>query len=665
MKVSDVTDLTVDRDVAVITIDNPPVNALSADVRDGVYEGLRRAIEDPAVTAVVLMCAGRTFVAGGDISALGTKQSGARTGDIARLMESSVKPVVAAIHGSALGGGFEITLAAHWRIATPTSRVGLPEVKLGILPGVGGTQRLPRLAGAEKALDMIIFGEPISAEEAMRAGILDELVGGDDLRAGAVAFARKVVAERRPLRRARDAVDTIDAGRANLALFDDFIAKHSETFRGASAPAACLRSIRAAFEIPFQAGLDLEREITEQLIPSQQSKALRHIFFAERDIFKIPGVARDAPLAPIAKVAILAATRDGLADARAFVAAGLAVLLFDLDTDRLASADAPPKAIKSSDPAALADCDLVLDPTFGPAQAQRALIANVAPSLRPDALVSTMALEQVADLVAPERLVGVHFFYPGDQRKFVEVVRTDQTSGHTAASVTQLLRRMGKFAVLVKPDPIGVASRAMGCRQVAAEAAVIEGAATPAEVDKALYDFGFPEGVFQWEDRIGLDVGWIRTGDGGDALRESLCAMGRIGRKVDKGFYDYDAAGAATPSQDVTDAIARLTAARDGRPERLEGEALVRRLLVPIVNEGAKLLEAGFVIRASDIDLMWVAAFGWPAYRGGPMYYGENELGLGCVVNELQRLRAQFGEAYRPCALLERLAAEGKGFAAA
>ena len=663
MKVSDAADLTVDRDVAVVTIDNPPVNALSADVRNGVYEGLRRAIEDPAVTAVVLMCAGRTFVAGGDISSLGAKQTGAPTREIARLIESSPKPVVAAIHGAALGGGFEITLAAHWRIATATSRVGLPEVKLGILPGVGGTQRLPRLAGAEKALDMIIFGEPISAEEAMRFGILDELVSGDNLRADAVAFARKVVAERRPLRRARDAVDTVDAGRANLAVFDGFAAKHSETFRGALAPAACLRSIRAAFEIPFEAGLDLEREITDQLIPSLQSKALRHIFGAERDIFKIPGVARDAPFAPIAKVAILAATADGLADARAFLATGLAVLLFDLDAARLASADAPPEAIKSSDPAALADCDLVLDPTFGPVHAQRALIAKVAPSLRPDALVSTMALEQVADLVAPERLVGVHFFYPGDQRKFVEVVRTDQTSSHAAAGVTQLLKRMGKFAVLVKSDPLGVARRALGCKQAAAEAAVIEGAATPADVDKALYDFGFPEGVFQWEDRIGLDVGWIRTGAGGDALRESLCAMGRTGRKADKGFYDYDAAGAATPSQDVADAIAQLAAAHDGRPERLEGEALVRRLLVPIVNEGAKVLEAGLVIRASDIDLMWVAAFGWPAYRGGPMFYGETELGLGSVVNELQRLQARFGEAYRPCALLEKLAAEGKRFA--
>ena len=665
MKVSAVTDLTVDREVAVVTIDNPPVNALSADTRDGVYEGLRRAIEDPAVTAVVLMCAGRTFVAGGDISALGTKQTGVPTREIARLMESSAKPIVAAIHGSALGGGFEITLAAHWRIATPTSRVGLPEVKLGILPGAGGTQRLPRLAGAQKALDMIIFGEPICAEEAMRAGILDELVGGDDLRMDAVAFARQVVAERRPLRRARDAVDTIDAGRSNPALFDDFIAKHSETFRGASAPSACLRSMRAAFEIPFEAGLDLERELTEQLIPSLQSKALRGVFFAERDIFKIPGAARDAPLAPIAKVAILAATPDGLADARAFLAGGLTVRVFDLDATRLASAEAPPQAIKSSDPAALADCDLVLDPTFGPAEAQRALIAKVAPSLRPDALVSTMALERVADLVAPERLVGVHFFYPGDQRKFVEVVRTDQTSTQAAARVTQLLKRMGKFAVLVKSDPRGVASRAMGCRQAAAEAAVIEGAATPAEVDKALYDFGFPEGVFQWEDRIGLDVGWLHTGEGGDALRASLCAIGRTGRKAGKGFYDHDAAGAATPSPETTDVIAKLAAARDPRPERLEGEALIRRLLIPIVNEGAKLLEAGLVIRASDIDLMWVAAFGWPAYRGGPMFYGEHELGLGCVVDELHRLQAQFGDAYRPCALLERLAAEGKGLAAA
>jgi 3-hydroxyacyl-CoA dehydrogenase len=653
MKINPVTDLSADGDVAVLTIDNPPVNALSADVRDGIFEGLGKAIEDPAVRAVVLMCAGRTFVAGGDISALGTKQAGAPTRQIARRMEDSPKPVIAAIHGSALGGGFETTLAAHWRIAVRNARVGLPEVKLGILPGAGGTQRLPRLVGPEKALDMIIFGEPISAEDALKAGAVDALVEGRDLRAEAVAFARSVVGRPDALKRARDAETQRD-----LALFDGFQAGHPETFRGALAPAACLRSVRAAFELPFEAGLDQEREITETLIPSLQSRALRHVFFAERDTFKIPGVPRDAALAPIRKVGVLAANPDGVADARAFAAAGLSVVLIDPQS----AVEAPEGVTRTADLSALADCDLVLDPTFGPTDAQRARLMEAAPHIRDDAIVSTMALAQLGDIVPSERLIGVHFFYPGDQRRFVEVVRTDATSDLTAASVTQLLKRMGKFAVLVKHDPVGVASRAMGIKQVSAEAAVLEGAASPAAVDRALYDFGFPEGVFQWEDRIGLDVGWMRTGGPGDALRARLCELGRAGKKAGRGFYDYAADGAATPSVEVDGVVAGLAGARE--PARLEGEALVRRLVAPIVNEGAKVLEAGLAIRASDIDLMWVATFGWPAWRGGPMFCAEHEFGLAAIVDELQRLLALFGETYRPSALLERLAREGRGFAA-
>jgi 3-hydroxyacyl-CoA dehydrogenase len=664
MQINGMVSLNADGEVAVVTVDNPPVNALAADVRDGIYEAVSQAIADPAVKAIVLMCAGRTFVAGGDISALGSKQAGKPVREVGRLIAASPKPVVAAIHGSALGGGLEISLATHWRVCTPDAKVGLPEVKLGILPGAGGTQRLPRLVGAEKALDMIVFGDAIPASEALACGVVDAFIEEGRVRESAVAFARKVVAENRPLKLASDATDKVAAARAAPQVFDDFLAAHPETFRGALAPINCLESVRAAFTLPFEEGLDLERKLMEDLIYGQQCKAMCSIFFAERDIFKIPGVGRDAALAPVRKVAVLAANPDGIADARAFAGAGLSVVLFDLDAARLAGAQAPAGVTKSAELAALADCDLVLDPTFGPPDAQRALIAAVAPALRPDALVSTLALAAVGDLVSPERLVGVHFFYPGDQRRFVEVVRTDATSGRTAATVTQLLKRMGKLAMLVKPDPLGVASRMMRARQASAEVAVLQGAATPAAVDQAFYDFGFPEGVFAWEDRIGLDVGWIRTGDAGDALRAGLCAAGRTGRKANRGFYDYDAAGVAVPSPEAEAMAADLAAAAGFGSEPLTGEALLRRLLFPIVNEGAKLLEEGLVIRASDIDMMWVATYGWPAYQGGPMFYGEALAGLPKVVEGLKALQARFGDAYRPCALLERLAAEGKGFAA-
>jgi 3-hydroxyacyl-CoA dehydrogenase len=663
MKINQVTDLMVEAEIAVVTLDNPPVNALSAAARDGIYEGIGKAIDNPVVKAIVLMCAGPTFVAGGDIAALGTSQSGAPTREISRLIESSPEPVITAMHGSALGGGLEISLATHWRIATPSARCGLPEVKLGILPGAGGTQRLPRLIGVRNALEMIVFGEDVSALEALEMGIIDELVDEDDLRGGAIAFARKVLSEERPLRRARDAEETAVSRRANIKLVDDFAAEHAQVLRGALAPAACIRSIRAAFELPFEEGLDLERQLLGELIPSLQSKAMRSVFFAQRDIWKIPGVPRDTPQIPVRKVGVLAATPEGIADVHAFAAAGLSVVLFDSDLERLSRAvDVTNSVTKGRDPAILRDCDLVLDPTFGPLDAQRSVIATVAPFLRSDALVSTMALESVDDIVSPERLVGIHFLFPGDLRRFVEVVRTDRTAGPVVFTVMQLLKRMGKVAVLAKPDSLGVVTRMMRARQIAAESAVLEGAAMPARLDATLLEFGFPEGVFAWEDRVGLDVGWLRTREKGDALRAVLCEAGRGGRKTGAGFYDYDAAGHSEASP-LTEAIVRRKLVASGVvADPLYGEALLQRLLFPIVNEGAKLLEAGLINRASDIDMMWVTNFGWPPYQGGPMFYGDSAVGLPMIVEHLRRWASKWGAAYGPCALLEQLATERKRF---
>ena len=553
MRINSATELTLDGEIAVLTLNNPPVNALSPDMRNGLYDGLAAALADPAVAAVVVACAGRTFIAGGDIAVLGAKLEGPSVREIIRLLDSSPKPVAAAIHGAALGGGLELAMAAHWRVAVPSARCGLPEVKLGILPGGGGTQRLPRLVGAEKALDMIVFGEPISAREALAIGLFDALVEEDGLVQGALAFTRRMLAERRPLRRARDLTDRLEAGRADPGLFDAFSAAHTERLRGAQAPANAIRSIRAAHDRPFDQGSAFEWEMTAPLLTSLQSKAMRHIFFAERAIWKLPGVGREAAPPPIRKAAVIASTPAGLAAAGALSEAGLAVAVDHGDGLRW-----------------LDDCDLAFDPTLGE---------------------STPQLDMIRARIGGDRIMGLGF--PADGGRFVEATRNDETPDLLALAAMQLLKRMGKIAVLTRWRSGGTAARMTLARRAAVEAAVAGGASL-AQAESALYAYGFP-----------------------------------------KGTRPVDHHAPATP---------------------------IEPLLFPIVNEGARILEEGLAVRASDIDVMAVNALGWPAYGGGPMFYGEVVAGLPAVVAGLRRLQARAGEAFRPCALLERLAADGRGF---
>ncbi|RYY26679.1 MAG: hypothetical protein EOP62_09570 [Sphingomonadales bacterium] len=602
-----------DGDVALLIIDNPPVNALSAEVRDGLFDGLTAAIADPEIAAIVVMCAGSTFVAGGDISALGSKPGGAPTMEINRLQESSPKPIVTAMHGSALGGGLETSFAAHWRIAARGTKLGLPEVKLGILPGAGGTQRLPRLIDLEAALDIIVNGDPISAEKAFELGLIDAIANPETLRAEAIAFARQAVTK--PLRRARDQAVTGDP-----ALLDRFLAANSDAARGAEAPIACVRAVRAAIDMPFDAGIEYERELLYERIPSLQSEAMRHLFFAEREAWKLPGASRDAVAPPIRSVCILAETRDGLAVGRAFSAAGLDVTFA---------------------PAGLGTADLVFDPTFTSIPDHRALIANAAPDMREDAILSSMSAGSVDDLFAPERTIGIHFFYPADERPFVEVIRPPASSIPATLAVLRLLKRMGKKAVVAAPAPGAVAAVMMTARQRAAELLVASGKANPAEIDAALTGFGFAEGVFEWLDRIGLETSWIRTGDAGDTIRDRLCAAGRTGCAAGAGFYDYDAAGNAVFSAQAAQIIGG-----GGGPSL--GDSLIDALLVPIANAGQKLVDAGTAIRGSDVDLVAVTAHGWPAWRGGPLFYLDRVTGAAKALDLLAALAPADPAFYAP-----------------
>jgi 3-hydroxyacyl-CoA dehydrogenase len=604
-----------DGDIAVVTIDNPPVNALSAEVRDGLFMGITTALADADVAAIVLMCSGTTFVAGGDISALGSKPSGAPTMEINRLQENSPKPIVAAMHGSALGGGLEITFAAHWRIATRGAKLGLPEVKLGILPGAGGTQRLPRLIGIEPALRMIVTGDPVSAEAALEMGLIDALADPANLRAEAVAFARQVVVEGRPLRRARDLDATADP-----QVFDAFLAASAEARRGAEAPIACVRAVRAASEISFDQGIEYERELLYELIPSLQSQAMRHLFFAEREAWKLPGASRDTSVPSIRTVCILTDSRDGLAVGRTFSAAGLKVTF---------------------SPEGLETADLVFDPTFTSIADHRALIARITSHIRKDAIVSTMAAGSVDDLTAPERTLGIHFFHPADERPFVEVIRPSGVSIPNALAVLRLLKRMGKKAVVATPAPGAIAATMMSARQRAAELLVANGWSTPAAVDAALTAFGFAEGVFIWLDRIGLDTGWLRTGDAGDVMRDRLCAAGRIGRAGGAGFYDYDAQGNAIPSAKAATIIG-------GGASVLPAASLIDALLIPIANTGQRLIDAGTAMRDSDIDLVAVVAHGWPAWKGGPLFHVDKVIGAQRAIDVLAALSAASPAFYAP-----------------
>lgn len=624
-----------DGEIAVAIIDNPPVNALSAAVRDGLRDAVLAAGSDPSVAALVLIGAGGSFVAGGDITALGTKPGGAPMREINRLIEDSPKPVIAALHGAALGGGLEMTLAAHGRIAARGLVCGLPEVKLGIIPGAGGTQRLPRLVGFERALELVSFGETLDGEQALALGLVDRLVDPAELRRAAIAFARQRVAER-VLPRVRDRVAEIEQARAYPQLFYAFAEKHARRLRHEEAAQTALRAVRAAADLPFEDGLTFERSLFESLVHTDQSKALRHIFFAEREAWKIPGLARDSVAMALRRVCILVANRDGVAAARAFRAAGLEVAFWD------------------EQPGSLAEADLVFDPTFATPDAHRDLIGRAAPAMRPGAILSTMAAGDVADLAPPAATLGIHFLYPADEKKFVEVIRPAAASPTNVLSVLRLLKRMQKIAVLAAPAPPpesgrAIATRLMTARQRAAEALVVHNQATPWSIDRALYKFGFAEGVFAWQDRIGLETRWLATGGSGDSLRGRLCTAGRTGQAAGAGFHNY-ADGAPHRSSDAE----RLLDLTPGSP--MAGASLLASALLPIANEGLELLRQGIALRASDIDLVAVTAHGWPAWRGGPLFHLEHVFGPAMALAWFEQQQARFGDFYRPSPLLRELA---------
>lgn len=666
--------------VLVIISDNPPVNALGQAVRAGLAAGIEEALSDDGVEAVVIRCDGRTFFAGADITEFGKPPQGPSLPEALDKMEASDKPVVAAIHGTALGGGCEVALACHYRVAVPSAKLGLPEVKLGLIPGAAGTQRLPRLVGAEAALPLVAIGNPIPAKKAKEIGLLDEIVGEDSLEADAIAFAKSKIGQ--PVPRSSEGNANQD-GVANPDIFDQFRAKNGRKMRGFDAPNAAIEAVKAAGELPYAEGVKKERELFTKLMSGTQSAAMRHYFFAERAANKIDDVPADTPLIPIKKVGVIGAGTMGGGITMNFLSAGIPVTILEMKQEALDrgigvmrknyenTAKKGRMTMEQVDQAMglltptlsyddLADCDLVIEAVYESMDVKKDVFGKLDDVVKEGAILASntsyLNIDEIAQATKrPGYVLGMHFFSPANVMKLLEVVRGEKTRDDVLATVMKLSKKIGKVAAVSGVCPGFIGNRMLSKRQEQANKLIMEGA-NYWDVDDVLLEFGFPMGPFQMGDLAGIDIGWHRDPSKVTTIREALCAVGRFGQKTGKGFYDYDEARQRTPSDEVKQIIADF-AAKEGNEQRdISKEEIRERLLYPMVNEGAKILDEGMAQRASDIDVVWINGYGWPLYTGGPMFWAST-IGLdsvvaglekhGLEVSEYLRKKAEAGERFK------------------
>lgn len=684
-------DLQHDGEIALIRIDNPPVNALKHEVRSGLKEAVAR-VQAADTKAVVLFGGGRSFSAGADISEFGKPLQSPSLHEVIAAIDATPKPVIAAIHGVALGGGLELALACHARVAAPQARLGLPEVKLGILPGAGGTQRLPRLIGPNKALEMIVGGDPILSEEAVRLGLIDEIVTGD-LVAGAVRYARQFVAQGRPLTRVRDREDKIAAVRADPQSFDEAAARVVGRSRGRRAQTACVESVRNACLLPFDEGCARERALFLELVVGDESRAQRHVFFSEREAARIPDMAPSTAARGCSRAAVIGAGTMGGGIAMCFANVGIPVTVvetaqealdrgFDRVADnyrttvargRLTQAEMDQRMTLMSrtlDLAAVADCDVVIEAVFEDMAVKKQMFAQLDRLARPGTLLATNTSTLDIDAIAqstrrPQDVLGMHFFSPANVMRLLEIVRGRATSHQAIATALALGRSLGKVPVVVGNCDGFVGNRMLARRSIESERLLLEGT-LPQQVDAAVVAFGFPMGPFAMGDLAGNDVGWrIRRARGVKAaIADALCEAGRFGQKTGKGYFVYQK-GSRTPLPDPEVEQLILEASRRAGLTRraISEEEIVERMIYPMINEGARILEDGIAYRPSDIDVVWVYGYGWPVWRGGPMFFADR-VGLAHVRDRLAFYAQRSGDpSLTPAPLLDQLAAKGQGFA--
>ena len=684
---SNVANFSVQNHIGILTIDSPPVNALGIAVRRGLDEGFKKFSADPDVKAIVLICGGRTFFAGADISEFGKPIEEPNLHLVFDLIENGSKPVIAAIHGTALGGGLELALICHYRVAVPSAKVGLPEVNLGLLPGAGGTQRRPRIVGPEVALDMITSGRPISAKEALAVGVVDALAEEGKLLEKAVEYAQQILAEGRPLQRVRDRQDKVEPARGKPEIFNDFRKKNARAFRGFKAPENIIKAIEASVELTFNEGIEREAELFGELIDSTESAAQRYTFFADREAAKIPDVPASTPTLLVKTVGVIGAGTMGGGIAMNFLNTGIPVTIVEANQAALdrgvgvirANYETSTKRGKLTQEAlekrmalltpslqyeALKDADLIIEAVFESLPVKQEVFAKLDKIAKPGAILASntsfLDLDQIAAATSrPESVIGLHFFSPANVMRLLEVVRGAKTSTEVIATAMKLAKQIGKLAVLARVCDGFIANRLMRVRGEQADAMILEGTKI-ADIDKAVYDYGFAVGPFQMMDIVGLDV--IGRGSNEKTVMSELVAKDRLGQKKNGGYYDYDANRVATPSPVAQAVIAEIAREKGVAQQPTVGyEDLIARLLYPVVNEGARILEEGIAIRASDIDVAAMTGYNWPVYTGGPMFWADT-VGLPKIVAKLKEFEARFGAAFKVSPLLEKLAAEGKGF---
>jgi len=686
--INEVTSLDIESNIALLTLNSPPVNALSLKVRQGLVSGLKDAISNDSVEAIVLICEGRTFIAGADITEFGGSDSlgteGNSLNDVMHLMENSPKPVVAAIHGTALGGGLETALACHYRVAVPSAKCGLPEVNLGLLPGGGGTQRLPRIVGAEKALQMVTSGEHVPAQQCLAMGLVDELTEENDLKNGAVTFAKKLVTENRPLVKVRDAQDVVEKDRGNDKLFADVRKSLARKTRGFLAPEYNIQCIEAAVNLPFDEGIKVEGKLFMELMMGNQSRAQQYLFFAQRQVNKIPDIERDTELKSVESVGVIGAGTMGGGISMNFANAGIPVTIVEQSQERLdkglsiirknyenTAAKGRITAAQVEERMGLIDGktsledlntqDLIIEAVFENMDLKKEIFTKLDSICKDGAILasntSALDVNEIASVTnRPEDVIGLHFFSPANIMKLLEIVRGDKTSKTVVATSMAVAKRIQKIAAVVGVCPGFVGNRILAQRQREANKLILEGA-LPWDIDDALFDFGFPMGPFAMSDLAGLDIGWNKETSNGESIRDLLCEAGRLGQKSGKGFYVYDENRNKSSDPEVEAIIKKFGEDRQVRMRDINKEEILERCLYPMINEGFKILEEGMAIRASDIDIVWTNGYGWPAYEGGPMFYG-NTIGFDKILFWLKKAELELGPEFKPSAYLEKVVAE-------
>lgn len=643
-------------DVLVVLVDNPPVNALSWHVRQGLQDGFEQGLADPAVKAIVLRCAGSTFIAGADITEFGKPPQGPDFNAVLNMIEAAGKPVVAAIHGTALGGGLETALVCHYRIAVPSAKLGVPEVKLGLLPGAGGTQRLPRVVGVEAAATMCSLGEPVPAPKAEAMGLVDRLARETTLAEDAVAYARELIAV--GPRPTRDRPITGD-----VAVIEQLKAANARKWKGFDAPYANLACVEAATRLPFDEGQKFERTEFLKLMGGSQSAAQRYMFFAERQAAKIDGLPKDLPLRDVKKVGVIGAGTMGGGISMNFLAKGIPVTIVEMVQENLDrgvgvirknyetsaakgrfTAEQVESMMGLLTPSLslddLGDCDLIIEAVYESMDVKKEVFGKLDQIAKPGAILASNTSYLNVDEIAastsrPQDVVGMHFFSPANVMKLLEVIRGEKTAPEVLATAMAVGKKIGKVAVVAGVCHGFIGNRMLAMRQAPATQLLLEGA-SPAQIDKVHTDFGMPMGPFQMSDLAGLDIGWHRDPSRIETIRDALCAAGRFGQKNSKGFYDYDAKRVGTPSDEALAIIEEFRATSNLPKREISDQEIIERTLYPMVNEGYKILEEGKAQRASDVDVVWIYGYGWPIYRGGPMFWGDLE-GAGKIVEALER----------------------------